>query len=163
MAPAAEPTDVLFQRPCNDLHMKLNQLKNPKKYVEAFDPDILVLDIVETLYRDYQTKLAELMDVIPNDQFEEFDILYTTTIIKIKRQKIDHGPSEESENTGEQKPEVTTKIKLPDIPLPVFSGNLNEWVYFRDKFRGAHHRQRSVERCTKTSLLAELAEAETLE
>jgi hypothetical protein len=77
------------------------------------------------------------MDIISDDQFgnratkvEEFDILYTTTIVTTKRQKIDHGPS-----TREQKPEVTTKIKLPDIPLLVFSGNLNEWVYFREKFK----------------------------
>jgi hypothetical protein len=73
------------------------------------------------------------MSVIPNGQLEnraakveEFDILYTTTIVTTKRQKIDHGSSEQSTNTGEQKPELTTKIKLPDIPLPVFSGNLNE-------------------------------------
>jgi hypothetical protein len=129
--------------------MKLNLLKNLQKAVEAFDPeadDILVLDqnldTMQTLYRDYQTKLAELMNVIPKDQFEnraakieEFDILYTTTTVTTKRQKKDHGPSEQSKNTGEQKPEVITKIKLPDIPLPVFSGNLNEWVYFREKFK----------------------------
>jgi hypothetical protein len=24
---------------------------------------------------------------------------------------------------------------MPHIPLPVFSGNLNEWVYFREKFK----------------------------
>jgi hypothetical protein len=143
MAPAAERTDALFKRACNDLDMKLNRLKNLQKSVEAFDPEadgILVLhqnlNTEKTIYRDYQIKLAELMEVIPDDQFEpraakvdEFDILYTTTIVTIKRQKIDHGPSEQPENTGEQKPDVTNKIKLPDIPLPVFSGNLNEWVY----------------------------------
>jgi hypothetical protein len=171
----AERTDDLFKRACNDLDMKLNRLKDLQKSVEVFDPeadDILVLDTVKILYRDYQTKLAELMDVIPDDQcenraakVEEFGILYTTTIVTTKQQKIDHGPSEESENTGEQKPKVTTKIKLPDIPLQVFSGNLNEWGYFREKFKALITDNAALIDVQKHHYLwnSLLAEAETLQ
>jgi hypothetical protein len=57
---------------------------------------------------------------------EQFDLLYTKTIVAVKRLIIEIDPPGRTENDREEKPEVTTKIRLPDIPLPVFSGNLNE-------------------------------------
>jgi hypothetical protein len=112
------------------------------------------------------------MEVIPDDQFEnrtakveEFDILYTIKTVIMKQQKIDHGPSEQSEKRGEQEPEITTKIRLPDIPLPAFSGNLNEWVYFREKFKSLITDNAALKDVQKHHYLwnSLLGEAETLQ
>jgi hypothetical protein len=144
-----ERDNVALKRSSNALDKLMNRLKNIEKFIDAFDPlldERLLLDenlnTVKTIYKDYQAKLSDLMEVIPPDQFleratkvEQFDLRYTKTIAAVKRLIIQIDPPGRTENGREEKPEVTTKIRLPDNPLQVFSGNLNEWVYFREKLK----------------------------
>jgi hypothetical protein len=73
------------------------------------------LTTVKTLYNDYQAKLSDLMEVIPPEQFQEravdveqFDM---KTILAVKRLIIQVDPPGRNETGGEEKPEVTTKIR----------------------------------------------------
>jgi hypothetical protein len=127
----------------------MNRLKNIEKFIDTFDPlcdERLPLDenlnTVKTIYKDYQAKLSDLMEVISPEQFleraakvEQFDLQDMKTIVTVKQLIIQVDPPSRSETGGEEKPEVTKKIRFSDIPLPVFSGNLSEWVYFREKFK----------------------------
>jgi hypothetical protein len=77
----------------------MNRLKNIEKFINTFDSlcgERLLLDdnlnTVKTIYKDYQAKLSDVMEVIPPEQFlesaakvEQFDLLYTKTIVAVKR------------------------------------------------------------------------------
>jgi hypothetical protein len=86
--------------------MLMNRLKNIEKIIDTFDPlcdERMLLDenlnIVKTIYKDYQTKLSDLMEVIPPEQFleraakvKQFDLLFTKTIVAVKRLIIQVDP-----------------------------------------------------------------------
>jgi CII-binding regulator of phage lambda lysogenization HflD len=86
---------VALKRSTNALDMLMNRLKNIEKFIDTFDPlgdERLLLDenfnSVKTIYKDFQAKLSDLMEVISAQQFleraanvEQFDLLYTKTIV----------------------------------------------------------------------------------
>jgi hypothetical protein len=76
------------------------------------------LNTVKTLYIGYEAKLSDLLELNPPEQFQEraakveqFDLLYTKTIVAVKRLIIQVDLPGRTETGGEEKPEVvTTKI-----------------------------------------------------
>jgi hypothetical protein len=128
-----ERDNVALKRSTNALGMLMNRLKNFEKFIDTFNPlcdKRLLLDenlnTVKTIYKDYQAKLSDLMEVIPPEQFleraakvEQFDLQYMKTIVTVKQLIIQVDPPGRTETGGKEKPEVTKKITLPDISLPV--------------------------------------------
>jgi hypothetical protein len=82
-----------------DLDILMNLLQNIEKFIDIFDSlcgERLLLDknlnTEKIIYKDYEAKLSDLMEVIPPEQFlesaakvEQFDLLYTKSIVAVKR------------------------------------------------------------------------------
>jgi hypothetical protein len=60
---------------------------------------------MKTIYKDKQTKFSDLMEAIPPEQF-----LNTKTIVA---SQATNDPPGRTKTGGEEKHEVTTKIRLP--------------------------------------------------
>jgi hypothetical protein len=82
----------------------------------------------------YQTTLNEHLGVIEPEAVKErteltkeFGCLYKKTIILFKQLLKAKRPT----GTVERKPSF---VRLPEIKLPTFDGNYNDWIYFREKF-----------------------------
>jgi hypothetical protein len=77
---------------------------------------------LKQLNRYHTTQVFHLFESISVEQMKErlvnieaFDTLYEKTVFKLKRLLVLHKPQEQ---TGQyQKPEPSTKVKLPEIPL----------------------------------------------
>jgi hypothetical protein len=91
-------TTTSLLRATNALGMLMNRLKNIEKYIETFDPlcgDRLLLDenltSVKNPHNDYQVILPEQFQERAVD-VEQFAMLYTKTILAVKRLIIQVDP-----------------------------------------------------------------------
>jgi Protein of unknown function (DUF1759) len=120
------------------------RLMTIKTKIAAFDVsknDPIYLDqslqTLRELQIEYHQKAEELIGLLADDLVDErvsrisdFDDICDNTIVRIKRIKLNLEPKKQTPDpNGPSAP-----IRLPDIPLPVFNGNVSEWVYFREKF-----------------------------
>ncbi|XP_055543759.1 uncharacterized protein LOC129729273 [Wyeomyia smithii] len=56
-----------------------------------------------------------------------------------------------------------SRVKLPDIKLPTFSGNLMQWITFRDSFRSLIHYNKSLSAIDKFTYLRASVNGEALQ
>jgi hypothetical protein len=86
--------------------------------------DVLRLDVfsdtLKTVQVEYERKLSDLLTI--NSFYE----LCGEITVRLKRLLHTHKPPEGRPGTTE----VAARMKLPDIPLPIF----RVWAYFRKKF-----------------------------
>jgi hypothetical protein len=137
--------DVRIKRATNQLDTISLRVSKIADAVNAFNPetnDAFFLEekqiSLQTAHREYQQHLADLYEVLPDEdcaarmtevtEFEEC-LDDANVVIRRKLSKIKK-PSTSTGNNNESK----SRIRLPEIPLPTFSGDYNEWVYFREKF-----------------------------
>jgi hypothetical protein len=135
---------VALKRSTNQLEVLATRMKSLDESVKSFDietDDVLKLDVfsetLKTVQVEYEGKLSDLLAIIPADDFAErveitnsFYELCGEITVRLKRLLHTHKQPESRPGTTE----AAARIKLPDIPLPIFRGEFNEWVYFREKF-----------------------------
>ena len=84
-------------------------------------------------YNKVQDELEELChDGNNQQQRDEMDdgYCYLTGFIQTKMKEIELVGAPELNVTGEP----SVKVKLPQLSIPKFSGNLQDWVTFKDTF-----------------------------
>lgn len=164
----ADQVDVRLER----LEETFNEFRNVRIQIELLtDDEKLDVEIIEGESKeDHAKKLAEakknrkeknakvLLDV------EEFYCSLKAKLYK-KRSLLQTGATVAVHPVGNAKPDVgLSHVKLPDIKLPVFSGQLNEWVVFRDTFSSLIHNNPQLSDLDKfTYLRTSLQEAAQLE
>jgi hypothetical protein len=92
------------------------------------------LETLKTLSPRQHSALGEHLAIVEDDEFEEtipkaseFELLFKQTNGLVKRLLEQF---EKPEGTPNAKSDT---IRLPEISLPTFSGNQNEWVYYRER------------------------------
>jgi hypothetical protein len=132
--------DVALIRSTNQLEVLATRLNSLEESVKSFNietDDVLRLDVfsdtLKTVQVEYERKLSDLLAIIPSDNFAErvevtnsFYELCGEITVRLKRLLHTHKPPEGRPGTTE----VAARMKLPDIPLPIF----RVWAYFRKKF-----------------------------
>lgn len=106
-----------------------SRTKRAESLLQEFE---LIQDKIEEICTDYDDQLAER---------EKFELLYYTSISSAKKYLAEMQQSETTLDTSM----VTTgeppqSVKLPDITLPTFNGDVTNWLEFRDTFEALIHR-----------------------
>ncbi|XP_062704313.1 uncharacterized protein LOC134286676 [Aedes albopictus] len=70
---------------------------------------------------------------------ENFENRYCKLKVALLKLLPPKDPPQRSGGTPAEQATTHSKVKLPEISLPVFSGKLGEWVMFRDTFRSLIH------------------------
>ncbi|XP_055605188.1 uncharacterized protein LOC129753394 [Uranotaenia lowii] len=115
------------------------------------------------LYGDAKDE-AEAQREEENDElllsFEDrfFRLKGALTKLQLRRQQL----SKANEISNHQHVTVGSRIKLPEIRLPSFSGNLSEWVSFRDSFRTLIHNNEQLAPMEKFTYLKSSLSSEAL-
>ncbi|XP_055522593.1 uncharacterized protein LOC129716781 [Wyeomyia smithii] len=94
----------------------------------------------------------------------EFENLYC----EIKAKLMSFKPNRQELDPPELNKTVTapapmSRVKLPDIKLPTFSGNLMQWITFRDSFRSLIHNNKSLSAIDKFTYLRASVNGEALQ
>jgi hypothetical protein len=141
------PGESIIKRLENALDRILStRLTSIKTKIAAFDGsknDPIYLDeslkTLRELQIEYHQKVEALIGLMSDDLVDErvlriskFDDVCDNTIVRIKRIKLNLEPKKQPPDPNRAGP--SAQICLPDIPLPLFNGNVSEWVYFREKF-----------------------------
>ncbi|GBM25063.1 hypothetical protein AVEN_135839-1 [Araneus ventricosus] len=100
---------------------KCKELK--KKFEDVFDAIYTACD--ETVIDSYVEEQESIL--------ENIDEIYLTVVRKFK-----------ISNCSSSKTEVSDSIKLPKLSLPTFTGNINEWITFKDLFNAAVNNNSSL-------------------
>ncbi|GBL81031.1 hypothetical protein AVEN_83113-2 [Araneus ventricosus] len=100
---------------------KCKELK--KKFEDVFDAIYTACD--ETVIDSYVEEQESIL--------ENIDEIYLTVVRKFK-----------TSNCSSSKTEVSDSVKLPKLSLPTFTGNINEWITFKDLFNAAVNNNSSL-------------------
>ncbi|GBM98111.1 hypothetical protein AVEN_18863-1 [Araneus ventricosus] len=100
---------------------KCKELK--KKFDDVFDAIYTACD--ETVIDSYVEEQESIL--------ENIDETYLTVVRKFK-----------TSNCSSSKTEVSDSVKLPKLSLPTFTGNINEWITFKDLFNAAVNNNSSL-------------------
>ncbi|GBM81419.1 hypothetical protein AVEN_64046-1 [Araneus ventricosus] len=100
---------------------KCKELK--KKFEDVFDSIYTACD--ETVIDSYVEEQESIL--------ENIDETYLTVVRKFK-----------TSNCCSSKTEVSDSVKLPKLSLPTFTGNINEWITFKDLFNAAVNNNSSL-------------------
>ncbi|GBN58736.1 hypothetical protein AVEN_181857-1, partial [Araneus ventricosus] len=100
---------------------KCKELK--KKFEDVFDAIYTACD--ETVIDSYVEEQESIL--------ENIDETYLTVVRKFK-----------TSNCSSSKTEVSDSVKLPKLSLPTFTGNINEWITFKDLFNAAVNNNSSL-------------------
>lgn len=138
--------DSAIARIRNIADMAVKVVTNP----ETLDKFLIAADDLDSLWDSFlktnQFVLEALIDLQLESEFSvklELEVrdLYVTAMTVINQHRAPtHGLNEENEQcvrdeTASVHSRVTTYgSRLPEIPLPSFSGDLHEWPVFRDRF-----------------------------
>ncbi|XP_055589427.1 uncharacterized protein LOC129741706 [Uranotaenia lowii] len=102
---------------------------------------------------------AEFNEV--SNQIEEMYFSAKSTLLALRPKKTDGHASEQ--DSDERSGSVMSRVKLPDIHLPNFSGRLRDWVTFRDMFRSLIHNNNQLSPVDKFTYLRSSVSDEALQ
>lgn len=76
---------------------------------------------------------------------QDFDDRYCTLKTELLKLQSGHNLSKANVEQGAGSSIISqSRVKLPEIQLPSFSGNLSEWITFRDSFRSLIHQNNQL-------------------
>lgn len=123
-----------------------------KKYLSTRDPDSLsahqLIDLelrtnrLSSIFTEFE-QIQDSIETISSDveqQLEErevFENTYFSSLSLAKSYLIKDGEGHSSLLSQDEAPSTSghsESIKYPDIKLPTFSGNITDWILFRDTF-----------------------------
>lgn len=116
------------------------------------------IDLLDDLWK----KFSEVQDEIEiyeapddSDDLSEQRVSFQNTYVDLKSSLIMKLPHENLPSTsrmpsGPVQPQITQAVRLPEIKIPEFDGNPEEWIEFRDLFKSLVHANgqlTSVQKC----------------
>lgn len=125
-----------------NLKLRFEKLKSNFESFEDLQQELLLLE--------EQADHEDEYEAITNNYFD-----LASRVEKLLRTDVDiasvHSSGEGSGST--EKPPVFGRPKLPEIPLPSFSGNYEEWITFKDDFESLIHEDHFLTTAAKMSYL----------
>jgi Pao retrotransposon peptidase/Family of unknown function (DUF5641)/Protein of unknown function (DUF1759)/Putative peptidase (DUF1758)/Integrase zinc binding domain len=150
MPPKEDKNDTMrLKRYANEMDVMNKRLIQINESIKKFNPETedefflqLKQEALVDVHFEYKRKAGDLFELLPEEDIAErqkqildFEELLDDTNVLIKRFLSKYKKSEPPPNRNERNEgEPISRIRLPEIPLPTFAGNYNEWVYFREKF-----------------------------
>lgn len=111
-----------------DLELRFNKIDSILTEFEK------IQDKIEILCADYDAQLAER---------EKFEKAYYTSLTAAKKYLNEFREqlkkSQPKNSDGSSNPPMCESVKLPDIALPTFNGDVTKWLEFRDTFDALIH------------------------
>ena len=149
-------------------------------YAEFFEVrgkiELILEEADEKIQRDASEEVKEEVEKQREEEslkliqvFEDRFFEIKGELLKLQGQRAAASTNDDAQCRKEQPVETVSRVKLPEIRLPSFSGKLREWVTFRDTFQSLIHnsaRLTSMDKFTylKSSLTGDaLKEIDTIE
>ncbi|XP_065080011.1 uncharacterized protein LOC135702883 [Ochlerotatus camptorhynchus] len=118
---------------------------------------------------EQRKKRLEALAATREDQYDEAIRVVEEQYYEVKAALIALRPpiAESSRSSGSVKKtpadSAMSRVKLPDIKLPSFSGNIKDWVTFRDTFRSLIHHNHQLTAIDKITYLRSSVSGEALQ
>ena len=115
-------------------------------------------DIFEKIFENCDEKDLEKFIAEQQSIQENIDKLW----VMVKRKTAELSPELQTSVQTKIEANVTETMRLPKLNLPTFSGNIHEWLSFKDIFRSSIHKNSALSASQKLSYLKPSLQAEPL-
>ncbi|XP_038116938.1 uncharacterized protein LOC119769109 [Culex quinquefasciatus] len=116
-------------------------LEMTKKFVDGFKDgeDEAQIDVRLNMLDDGEEKTPDVEE--HTKAIWEFENLYCELKAKLLAKRKEEAPTQAA---PAQAKSTVSRVKLPEIKLPSFGGNITEWITFRDSFKSLIHNSENL-------------------